>query len=374
VSEGRAPVPQGASEHLSQAVRTASHAAFTTGMHTAFLVSAGLIVLAAPLGLLLSSGTEDGARRSSEIPRGTRRTTTSPDGGQVEVLRDVARGERLREITLRSRALGRPASLLLLTPRGFSTSSSRRWPVLLLLHGADDGPSSWTREAALLERSEELDALVVMPEAGPIGFYTDWHHPDATGSAPRWEGFHLDEVPHVLDAGYRAGPTRVVAGVSMGGYGAIVYAAKRPGMFAAAASYSGLLHITRRGMPAFIAAMLLREREHRAALWGSPRRDRKRWLANDPYHLAERLRGTALYLSYADGRPLPTDHVPPGSGMLERWVAPTTERLASRLAALGIPATVSRGHGAHEWPTWRRELDRSWPFLLAALGCDDRSR
>jgi S-formylglutathione hydrolase FrmB/predicted MFS family arabinose efflux permease len=373
VAEGRAPVPHGASGHLRQAVRAASHLAFTAGMHTAFLASAALIMLAAPLGLLLGGAKARADRsRGDDAPR-ARTTPASAGGPDVEVLSDVARGERLRELTLRSRALGRPASVLLLTPRGFSTSSSRRWPVLVLLHGADDGPSSWTREAALVERSEELDALVVMPEAGPIGFYTDWQHPDATGSAPRWEGFHLDEVPYALEAGYRAGPTRVVAGVSMGGYGAIAYAAKRPGMFAAAASYSGLLHITRRGMPAFIATMLLREREQRNALWGSPRRHPERWLANDPYHLAERLQGTALYLSCADGRALPTDDVPPLSGMLERWVAPTTESLATRLAALGIPATVIRGHGAHEWSTWRRELDRSWPFLLTALGCDDRS-
>jgi S-formylglutathione hydrolase FrmB len=287
----------------------------------------------------------------------------------VEVRSDVPRGERLREITVDSVALGRPASLLLLTPPGFSTASPRRWPVLMLLHGADDGPSSWTRETALIERSEDLDALIVLPEAGPVGFYTDWRCPDGSGSPPRWEGFHLDEIPQVLGARYRAGPTRVVAGVSMGGYGAIVYAAKRPGMFVAAASYSGLLHVTRRGMPAFIAAMLLREREQRHALWGSPRRDRARWLANDPYHLAERLRGTALYLSCADGRPPPTDDVPPGSGMLERWVSRTTESLATRLEELDIAATVSRGHGAHEWPTWRRELERSWPFLVTALGC-----
>jgi diacylglycerol O-acyltransferase/trehalose O-mycolyltransferase len=297
------------------------------------------------------------------------RTLSEGGPGEIELLGDVARGPRLHELTIRSRALGRPASVLLLTPPGFSTASSRRWPVLVLLHGADDGPSSWTREAALVERSAELDALVVMPEAGAVGFYTDWDRPDtATGTPPRWERFHLDEIPHLLETRYRASSTRVVAGVSMGGYGAIAYAAKRPGMFAAAASYSGLLHITRRGMPAFIAAMLLRESEQRHALWGSPRGSRDRWLANDPYHLAERLRGTALYLSCADGKPPATDDVPPGSGLLERWIAPTTESLATRLEALGIPATVSRGQGSHEWPTWRRELERSWPFLAKGLG------
>ncbi|HWF49433.1 MAG TPA: alpha/beta hydrolase family protein [Solirubrobacteraceae bacterium] len=291
----------------------------------------------------------------------------------VEVLRDRRLGERLREITIRSAALGRSASFQLITPHGFSTASARRWPVLFLLHGADDGPSSWTREGAVVERSEALDALVVLPEAGAVGFYTDWLRPDGTGRAPHWVGFHLDEIPQVLESSYRAGGPRVLAGVSMGGYGAIAYAAKRPGAFAAAASYSGLLHLTRRGMPAFLATMLMREHEHRHAMWGSPRRERGTWMANDPYHLAERLRGTALYLSRADGKPRPGDHVPPGSGLIERWVAPTTDSFASRLAALHIPATISHGAGAHEWPTWRRELDRSWPFLVEGLGCASKT-
>jgi S-formylglutathione hydrolase FrmB len=289
--------------------------------------------------------------------------------GHLEILGEVHHGERRREITISSQAMGRPASFQLLTPPGFATTSSRRWPVLMLLHGADDDASSWLREASLLERCEDLDALVLLPDGGRVGFYTDWERPDASGLTPRWEGFHLDELPELLEARYRAGSTRVVAGVSMGGYGAIAYAAKRPGMFAAAASYSGLLHTTRRGMPAFVALMLLREHEHRHALWGSPRRSRARWLASDPYHLADRLRGTALYLARADGKPLPDDGVPPGGGLLERWVAPTTESLSARLAQLAIPATISRGRGGHEWPTWRRELDRSWPFLLAGLGC-----
>jgi S-formylglutathione hydrolase FrmB len=240
--------------------------------------------------------------------------------------------------------------------------------VLVLLHGADDGPSSWLDKASLLDRCRNLDALVVAPEGGPIGFYSDWARADASGRSPQWEQFHLGEILPVLHHRYRASERRVIAGVSMGGYGAIVYAAKRPGMFAAAASYSGLLDITRRGMPTFVAAMLLREREHRHALWGSPRSDRDRWIANDPYHLASALRGTALYLSCSDGAPLASDHAPPGSGLLERWVGRSTDGLVRRLQALEIPVTVSRGPGAHDWPTWRRELDRSWPFLEAALG------
>jgi S-formylglutathione hydrolase FrmB len=295
--------------------------------------------------------------------------TVCPTSGHVEILSEVRRGERLLEITIRSQALGRPASFQLLTPRGFATTSSRRWPVLMLLHGADDDSSAWTREVSIVERCADLDALVLLPDGGRVGLYTDWERPDATGVTPRWEGFHLDELPDLLEARYRAGTTRVVAGVSMGGYGAIAYAARRPGMFAAAASYSGLLHTTKRGMPSFVAMMLLREHEHRHAVWGSPRRSRARWLASDPYHLAERLRGTALHLACADGKPVAGDGAPRGAGLLERAVAPTTESLSARLAELGIPATVSRERGAHDWPMLRREIDRSWPFLLEGLGC-----
>lgn len=297
-----------------------------------------------------------------------RQGTLTRDGGP-EVLSDVDLGGRLREVTIRSAAMAGPASFQLLTPAGYSSSVDRRWPVLLLLHGAEDGPSQWTQKAGIVERCEQLSALVVLPDAGPVGYYTDWERPAADGTTPRWEGFHLDELPVVLEARYRASARRVVAGVSMGGYGAVAYAARRPGMFTAAASYSGMLHTTLRGMPTFIALLMLRGHEDRHALWGSPRRNAARWRANDPYHLAEQLRGTALYVSRADGHPHPDDDVPRGAGWLERFFARSTETFAARLEELDIPTTVSRGDGVHEWPTWLRELDRSWPFLLAGLGC-----
>jgi MFS family permease len=61
VAEGRAPVPHGVSQPVIDAVQSASHLAYLDGMHAAFLLSAALIVLAAPLGLLLEAPEKSGA-------------------------------------------------------------------------------------------------------------------------------------------------------------------------------------------------------------------------------------------------------------------------------------------------------------------------
>ncbi|MEO6086980.1 MAG: esterase family protein, partial [Umezawaea sp.] len=57
----------------------------------------------------------------------------------------------------------------------------------------------------------------------------------------------------------------------------------------------------------------------------------------------------------------------PGERLLERLIGPTSRDLARKLAALGTPARTSFGPGTHYWPSWQRELTRSWPFLIDAL-------
>jgi S-formylglutathione hydrolase FrmB len=79
----------------------------------------------------------------------------------------------------------------------------------------------------------------------------------------------------------------------MGGYGAMVYAAHFPGMFKAAASYSGPLDI-------------LAEKDFIGpdpALWGDPIEQEDVWRAHNPIDLAESLRGTSLFISWGRGRP-----------------------------------------------------------------------
>jgi pimeloyl-ACP methyl ester carboxylesterase len=87
--------------------------------------------------------------------------------------------------------------------------------------------------------------IVVMPDGGAMGWYTDWYAGDRPVQ-PRWETYHVGELVPWIDATYRtiaARRGRAIAGLSMGGFGALSYAARHPGTFAAAASFSGALEV-----------------------------------------------------------------------------------------------------------------------------------
>ena len=116
-------------------------------------------------------------------------------------------------------------------------------PVLYLLHGADSDDTSWTRFGDAERITARAPMIVVMPDGGAHGWYTDWYE-GAAPVQPRWETYHVAELVPWIDATYRtiaARRGRAIAGLSMGGYGALSYAARHPGTFAAAASFSGAL-------------------------------------------------------------------------------------------------------------------------------------
>jgi diacylglycerol O-acyltransferase / trehalose O-mycolyltransferase len=297
----------------------------------------------------------------------------SPPGRPAQVLATEVVGPRVRDLVIDSPALGRYAMVRLLLPRRFSTEPGRRWPVLWLLHGCCDTYESWTRSTDVEQLDGLANVLVVMPEAGQAGFYSDWRVPGRDGPS-RWETFHLTELRQLLERDWRAGNRRAVAGLSMGGLGAMAYAARHRGMFAAAASYSGLLHTRYQGDPVpgpeLVQGLLRQFGEDPGALWGDPRRQGEDWAEHNPYDLAPRLRGVPLFVSFGNGQPGPLD-TPAASGeagQAEGYLYPQNVAFVERLRQLGIPVRFDAyGPGTHDWPYWQRELHRSLPMLLDGL-------
>jgi diacylglycerol O-acyltransferase / trehalose O-mycolyltransferase len=281
------------------------------------------------------------------------------------VVHETRVAPRILDLEVRSPALGRVAMVRLMTPVGWSATSPRRWPVLYLLHGCCDSYVSWTRSTDIEELPELRKVLVVMPEAGPVGFYSNWRGSGGE-PGPAWETFHVDELRGLLERRFGAGSRRAVAGLSMGGLGAIAYAARHTGLFHAAASFSGLLH------PLQDAALLLGLMSDYTpdprAIWGDPHGNRATWAGHDPTELAGRLPGIPLFVSAGDGRPGPLDDAAARRDAIEATVLGESRAFVRRLRRLRIPVHAHfYGPGTHAWPYWQRELRRALPTLLEPL-------
>jgi diacylglycerol O-acyltransferase / trehalose O-mycolyltransferase len=313
---------------------------------------AALVVFAALAAAGCGGGGDDGPPASHRV-----------GGATVLARRQVA--PRLLDLTVRSPALGRTAKVRLLTPVGWRPGArGRRWPVLWLLHGCCDTYRSWTRSSDVARLPELRHVLVVMPEGGAVGFYSDWYN-GGRGGPPRWERFHLTELRGLLERDFGAGPRRAIAGLSMGGLGAMAYAARHPGLFRAAASFSGVVAPLRD--PLFVRGIAALGTGRPDALWGSPTAQRAVWAAHDPTQLAARLRGTRLFVAAGDGTAGPLDR-PGRTDVIEAALHPENVAFARRLRALRVPVTVDLyGPGTHTWPYWQRELHRALPLLLRDL-------
>jgi S-formylglutathione hydrolase FrmB len=304
-----------------------------------------------------TAGPGAGAAGSATATTGGAATAPGTGARAITVVARRRLDPRLEEWTLRTAALAGPTRVRVLLPPGYGDDPARRYPVLYLLHGANSDDTSWTRDGDVERITARARLIVVMPDGGADGWYTDWYAGDRTVQ-PRWETYHVGELVPWIDATYRtvaAGRGRAIAGLSMGGYGALSYAARHPGTFAAAASFSGALEIGSE------------------AAWG-PRRDAPaRWRAHLPISIASRLRSLKLVeLRTGDGRPGPLDPrgTNPGcpSCLLERFLHPANVRLHRRLQALGIRHVWDDyGPGTHDWPYWRRDLRETLPGLERAL-------
>lgn len=112
-------------------------------------------------------------------------------------------------------------------------------PVLWLLHGASDDQTGWQRRTSIERYVAPLGIAVVMP-AVQLSFYTNMAY------GKRYFDFVADELPAIMRGFFRFSGKRednFVAGLSMGGYGAIKLALTKPANYASAASLSGVLDI-----------------------------------------------------------------------------------------------------------------------------------
>ncbi|SDC09052.1 alpha/beta hydrolase [Actinokineospora iranica] len=297
----------------------------------------------------------------------------SDDGSCITSVITVDSARRVFDLVINSTAGNRVTAqrARVMLPSGHGADPGRRWPTLYLLHGGgvsgSAGYRDWTENTDVAEVTAGYAALVVMPEAASAGWYSDW----VNGSA-YWETFHRVELRQLLERNYAASGRRAIAGLSMGGFGAMSYAARYPGEFAAVASYSGALHPL--ADFSFIQSLLFLNFQDINGLWGDPTTaaGRARWQEHDPYYSVDALFDIPVYV--ASGQP------PRGSDPLNLETVTNRETLAfeNRLNAAYVAAhpgssgaPLLRTHhyeGTHDWQYWEAEFVASVDMLMDAVG------
>ena len=207
---------------------------------------------------------------------------------------------------------------------------SRR-KVLWLLHGLSDDGTNWLRNAKIEIYARENDLVLVMPSVGR-SMYCD----QVLGQ--NYFSYVTRELPEYFSCVFglsRAREQNYIAGLSMGGFGAMRAALTYPQQYAAVGSFSGILDLT----PLALARKAQWEREFPFLLKE----------AGDPEHsplnpkaLLPRVRGKDLPIYVACG--------------LQDDLLLTNENFHTRAKELDIPITYVTEDGSHEWNFWDRHL------------------
>jgi S-formylglutathione hydrolase FrmB len=269
-----------------------------------------------------------------------------PASGRIKLLDSQRLDPRLVLLTLQTPALDGPTRVQVLLPDHYDANPATRYPVVYLLQGAIDDYTAWIREGNAEALTAGYPMIIVMPDAGNEGFYSDWFNGGAFGT-PQWETYHIHQLIPWIDAHYRTIASRrgrAVGGVSMGGFGALSYAARHPDLFAAVVSFSGLVnnnsHADRNTIP--------------DTVFGPRSAQEVRWRGHNPWDLASNLRGMDVTLYTRNGLP-GKDWL--GIDPAEIFVHQQNLDLHQQLLDAQVPHHWDdHGAGAHKWPTWQEDL------------------
>jgi S-formylglutathione hydrolase FrmB len=232
--------------------------------------------------------------------------------------------------------------------------STRRYPVVYLLHGALDDYTGWTAKLQAEETTAGVPVIAVMPDGGQLGEYSDYYNQGMFGP-PDYETYHVQQLIPWIDANFRTIATRegrAIAGVSMGGFGAMSYAARHPDLFVSAAAFSGAVDTNYEPMWPLILD----------TIWGDRGNEEIRWRGSNPVDLAMNLGGIALSMRTGNGMIGGDQQV---FDPVEFAVHQESVDLHNTLTTLGIPHLWDDyGPGGHAAQYWIRDFQQTLPDMM----------
>lgn len=251
--------------------------------------------------------------------------STAAKGGSVEVL----------NLKLDSKLMGREIPYRVGLPRSYKEQpADKRFPVIYLLHGLTGSYANWFDKTKLADYAARHDFIIVTPD-GANGWYTD------SVSAPndKYEGYIVKELIPEIDKTYRTVATRegrIMAGLSMGGYGSLKFGLKYPEMFSLIGSFSGALGAT--GWTEKTAGQIAKSMD---AVFG-PEPDNETRKANDIFRMVRETKPE-------NAKTLPFVYLSCGT---EDFLIQNNRDFLGQLNEKKIPHEYREHPGAHDWIFW----------------------
>lgn len=264
-------------------------------------------------------------------------------------------GKVIEQEKLNSKILGKQMNYTVYLPYDYS-SSERLYPVVYLLHGFTDDNMSWMQFGEINRLADKAigegtipPMIVIMPDADST-FYLNVYD-----GKENYEDYFFNELLPAVEKKYRIRAEKAyrgVAGLSMGGYGSLIYALKHPDMFTACAPLSaavwddsGIISMDDRGYDNTLGRVLGRN------LRGSARIN-KTWLANAPLTIikeksAQQLSRVRYWIDCGDD-----DFLTRGNCLLH-----------IALNEKGVPHEFRMRDGGHTWDYWRSGIIPALAFI-----------
>jgi putative tributyrin esterase len=339
-------------------------------------------------GSYLVSGIPYGLPTDSSDPFAARAHASSPAAIGVSGAR-IAAGRVVAD-SFWSQALGIRKQFVVYLPPSYGTSAGRRYPVAYYLHGMFGDEWNWVRAGNIDRTLDSLTAqgmaemIVVMPD-GDDGWYTTWNNlgnnvdcrrakpPSRQNETidaycvpwPKYDDYIARDLVARVDSSYRTVATRnarAIAGLSMGGYGAVSLALMYPDVFSAAASHSGVLSPLYLGphpytSPSRYAATRVELQQNMPNLWPATvlafGRDTTGWWPRDPGRRAARAVAT-------DRARMPALMIDVGTS--DPYVDQSRDFHAT-LERLGVEHAYAEWPGTHNWEYWRSHARESLQWI-----------
>ena len=244
----------------------------------------------------------------------------------------TAQASRVDTVEIYSPSMHKSIPCIVITPQGYSLQGNP-YPTLYLLHGYSGHFASWLKDAPQLrQHADEYQMLIVCPDGG----YDSWYLDSPVDSTVRYNTHITREVVPFIDYYYhtrREREGRAIAGLSMGGHGALSLAFRHPDLFGAAGSMAGGLDL-----------QPFRKNDwDLEGVLGNPVQHWENWKNNSVVNLIPLIEGVPmdLILDCGDGD----------------FFLKANRKMHNRLLKAGIPHEYTERPGEHNGDYWGNAVD-----------------